>query len=438
MGPQIFIEPPTVGVFRGQDAMFTATASDPDGPTPSVDWDVVDVVNDACPPDATDPSTWVGMSSVTDLFVVPGKDTRVAFCVRARARDSHGATAIVARLITPGDRAPTVAIVPEMPVPDPMKPHVGSFPVHTAFVFAEDAHDADLMDELTFTWSLKIDGSPATDLLSCDNDPDHHKTCFTATVPGSFDLELDVSDGLETTVAHFPFLVLPGTPPVAHLDVPPGTHELGKTIELSGLRSTGTDPALAAKFTITPMGGAPMDVAPCADSTSNLEACFTPTVPGTYTAKLELSSDGGTASDSQEIVVMSDRLPCMGVTDPTRGSFEPDPLVRTPPMSSSAPYMFSIKTVDDDLDGGDAKALNPSDFEWLVSVGTEPFTLLATGPVLSVSQTEFSSMPAVRLRLQLRDRNRDAGNAHFATCGLDECHTTETCFQRWTWTVTFQ
>ncbi|MDB4981023.1 MAG: hypothetical protein JWM82_1775 [Myxococcales bacterium] len=438
MGPQVFIAPPTEGVFRGQPALFTATPIDPDGEVPSVDWES-DV--GSCPDTATDPSRWPASAQSGPMYNVKGETTASQFCVRARARDSHGATAIVAETIKPGDHAPTAAITPVTPAPDPTKPHAGSFPVHTPFVFVENAKDVDPpdTDTLVFTWSLTIDGVASPASLACDGDDRHKEACFTATVPGTFDLQLTVSDGTQEAVAHYPFLVLPGTPPVAHLDVPPGTHELGKTIELSGMRSMGSDPALAAKFTITPMGGAPMDVAPCAGSTSNLDACFTPTAPGTYTAKLELTSDGGSASDSQQIVVMADRLPCIGVTDPTR-KIEPDPILRTPPpMDTTTPYSFSIKTVDDDLDGGDdAKALNPSFFEWSVSVGGQPFTLLATGSVLSVPQNEFPNGQPVLLRLQLRDRNRDAGDAHFATCSAPECHTTETCFQRWTWTVTFQ
>jgi hypothetical protein len=438
MRPQLTIEGPPAGVFRGVPALFKATPSDPDGETPSVDWEVAS----KCPDDATDPSTWLGVSSTGDSYEVLARDTVHEFCIRARARDSHGATVIVAKTITPADRAPTAGIKLTTPPPSLTQAHPGSFPVHTQLVFEENAEDADPLDgaDLMFAWSLEIDSVPSVVPLACDGDLSHKKACVNAAVPGSYDLKLVVSDGVEMTVGRFPFLVLPGTPPNAHLDVvTPAPHELGTTIELSAIRST-PETGLTAKFMITPPGGSPRDADPCPDATSNLKACFTPTIPGSYTATLDVLSDGGGSKDSQRIDVGADRLPCMRVTDPARAGTAPNPILRIPPPNPLEDYSFSIKTVDDDLDGGDdLKVLNASYFEWLVSVGGNPFTLLATGPVLSIPQHEYPSGTAVGLRLQLRDRNRMGGDAKFASCGsAPECHTTDTCFQRWTWTVTFQ
>jgi hypothetical protein len=440
MRPQVTIRTPPARLYRGQPATFTATVTDPDGETPRLEWEWT---GQACALDAIQAPWGVAPTTATDALLLPGGQTRSTFCLRARAVDGAGAEAIDAVTITPDNHPP----MPQINISAPQTLTAGGFPVHSAFMLtSEGSTDLDALDALTFTWKLRINDDPPID-VACPNDPGGVHACFTADVPGNYDVELVADDKIDTASIHRMFQVLAGKAPVAILDVgsvadvasfsaqaTAGSYQLGTVVRLSGERSMVPDPSFDATFTVTFPDGSARVPDLCVGPSSKLVRCFTASVSGQYLAKLEITSAGNASSASSLLQVAEDRLPCIGITDPSRAAGLPDVLMRT----ASVLNKFMIKTVDDDLDGGDAAALNKAFFDWLVAEDGKTFTLLGSGPLLQIPPGEFRIGSEIKLRLQIRDRSRDRSDAQFATCGdKDACASTNQCFQRWTWVVRF-
>jgi hypothetical protein len=445
MPPEVTIVSPPDRVERGQPAIFTALASDPDGEVPHLDWELEPR---PCAPDDTLPSHWGGTSQSGPSFPVMGKDpsgmgkdTSGPFCVLVRATDAYGATSIAAANEVPYNHPP----VPMIKVVAPTESSNGDFPVNAAFsLSAEDSVDVDPGDKaaLTFTFRLTIgQGTPQT-LPPCEGNA--KTACFTATTPGDFDVELQADDGTDKATVHKILRVVPGKPPVAKLDlVSPtamgpmasGPYPLGTTFRFSAMRSMAAD-------STPPMPTFHLDVKPteskatvmACDATSPFVACFTADLAGPYSVSVAVVANGLTTTASQDLIVDPDRLPCIAGTTPA--------MTTAPiPWPVDMDLDFQLNHVDDDLDSYPSGALfDAMPFNWFVIEGAGPPVLKkASSSDYKILMNERRLGDVIKVRLEIRDRLTDRSAAHLFDCGNDDiCKSTEGCYQRWTWTVKFQ
>jgi hypothetical protein len=177
---------------------YNAKATDADGDQPTVMWYVDH--NNSCP-DANDranwpPSgTWVSSTPDPNTLMITGSDIDGPFCVWAFATDSHGAVQARNVPVEPYDQAPTANIQVVAPNPSPSITTDVLYPLYSTIELSPDASADPEDDVLTWGWTLVPPvGSKAT-RMDCN---DGHQ-CFTADVPGTYQVTLVATDPAKKT-----------------------------------------------------------------------------------------------------------------------------------------------------------------------------------------------------------------------------------------------
>jgi hypothetical protein len=431
--------------YRGQSLSYTASASDPDHDPVTLSWATK---AGPCPDNFFDSAKWPDASqwgpaeAPNQPFSVGTPVTLDAFCVWVKATDSWGASTLDAVDGMPKNHPPVAVIGLVSP------PAASSFPLGTTFqVTAMGSSDAD-GDALHECWLFKTKPVGVADLEACSTqfgEASNVERSFTATVAGTYDVELQVSDGIDTTSIDATFTVEQGHVPTADLElVSPmgaGPYPLGSVIHVSGAHSTLPDPGdvLTCVWDPLDLSGAPGSIATlaqCPNATSACDQCFTADAPGTYRVTLEASDQTGTSQPtSLSFVVDPDEPPCLGTTDPAFTS---------PLLSESVDDMvvFNVVTVTDDLDPypDPSSPLDIAHFTWLESTNGAPFAPFSDDfPRAPLGAGRLGDV--VRVRLEIRDRDTDRSAKEFLACGdADVCFTgaeSDGCFQRVTWTVSY-
>jgi hypothetical protein len=424
MRPTVSITAPLDPIFRGQALTYTATASDPDSDTVTLEW--VETAG-ACPRGFDQPSAWptTGWTPGSQL-VVQGKDAKATFCVWVKASDGYGAATVDARTGDPQDRAPVAVL--ELASP----PSAPSYPAHTPFVLsAEKSTDPDQGDVIRFEWTLVDSPSQTATLAACQPPSTDADRCLTADAPGDYQVELRVvDDSTKDSIVYKTLRVLPGQLPTAALDlVSPagsGPYALGSPFRVSGANSTGGDPMVEY---VWQLDAAPTSLAVLADCDGKGDTsvrCFVADVPGTYRVTLNAKNQTGQSpAVSATYVVAADQPPCLDQTTP-------DVATTVTTMTS-----FTVSSVSDDLDPYPGTA----SMQWFVSEGGGPFVLREKDfPSFPLPQV-YSVGDVVRVRLEISDRDTERSAKAFLACGdADVCTQPTaihpgTCFQRVTWTV---
>lgn len=457
MRPTISIRPPVATFSRGSSPVYEATASDPDGQVAKVEWATTPT---SCPSPAKvqQPSNWPAAGWMqSPNFKVPSTVTGAAFCVWAKATDRHGAVAIDALDGQPGNHAPVGKLQRE--------PSTSAVALRTTIVFTSSGTDVDPGDDPHPTgWFFDSAPVPIKGLSFVDCPPpdagDPNKRCFTAQVPGEYEVSVEVSDGIDKSLATNKFIVQPGNVPIAKLDikaplVPAAAYPLGTWFHISGAKSSDADPsdALEAKWSTpeelrskNPTSGA--SLVPCdemgapltgGEDDFPLERCFRADTPGIYRVSLTVS-DGmnQSAPEVMELAVVGDAPPCLKVTDPDMGE---STIAATIDPESPIKW-FKVLRVDDDLDpyppdpAGDALH-DRTTFRWLVDDDGRGF---------KPAWGDFASFPfptdtyrygdEVSVRLEIFDRMTNA--ASLLGCTGPVCSTSASCVQRVTWKVVFK
>jgi len=421
MSPTVRIDTPASPIQRGTRAIYTATASDPDGGPPTLRWTKTAGV---CPNGFDQPAQWPDTFTITQSFGIEAADTSSIWCVWVKASDSDGAATVDAVTFAAPDRAPDAILTLLSPADAP------AFPLGTKFILSAGTSSDPDHDPLQFKFVLKSAPTGQDTLAPCPDNMDAAMRCLTATVPGVFQVELQVSDpgmGMTSIVDKF-LTVSPGVAPVAVLGdivsldgLPP---HLGATFKISAESSSG-DPTTFDWSHFKPAPGSAASLGSCADApTSTQVQCFTADVPGHYEVGLTVSNDSGSnMAIPKAIDVAPDQPPCIDH--------------RMPSGATTTLTDFSFAPTDD----LDADALH---VQWLVSDanGTN-FSTRLKGNVLSFSlnPAEFTFGDFVKVRVEIRDRDVQRGDDAFVACGnLDTCSAVslihpDTCFQRFTWTV---
>jgi hypothetical protein len=226
--------------------------------------------------------------------------------------------------------------------------------------------------------------------------------------------------------------VLLGQLPTAALDVVAplgsGPYPLGSTFRVSGTRSTGVDPTVPLPY-VWKLEPPPTSLAALADCDGKGDMrvrCFVADVPGTYRVTLNVTNQTGQSPPvSATYVVAMDQPPCLDQA--------------TPEVATTVTTMtsFMVSGVSDDLDPYPGTA----SLQWFVSEAGGPFVLREKDfPSFPLPQV-YSFGDAVRVRLEIRDRDIERSAKAFLACGdADVCTQPNaihsgTCFQRVTWTV---
>jgi hypothetical protein len=427
MRPTVSIHAPPDPIFRGLPLTYTATASDPDGDTVTLEW--VETAG-ACPSGFDQPSAWPTTGwTPGDRLVVQGKDSESPFCVWVEARDPYGAATVDAHTGDPQDRAPVAVLELAMP------PNAPSYPAHTMFVLsAEKSTDPDPGDVIQFKWMLKSAPTPNPQFGPCAPPSTDAVRCLTADAGGDYQVELRVvDDSMKESIVEKTLHVLPGQLPTAALDLvsPPGTvpYPLGSTFQVSGSGSTGADgPMLPLEYRWT-LDAAPTSLAALADCDGKGDMsvrCFVADVPGTYHVTLIVQNQTGQSpAVSATYIVAADQPPCLDQA-------MPDVATTVTTMTS-----FTVSGVSDDLDPYPGTA----SMQWFVSESGGPFVLREKDfPSFQLPQV-YSVGDVVRVRLEISDRDTERSAKAFLACGdADVCTQPSaihpgTCFQRVTWTV---
>jgi hypothetical protein len=431
MSPTVRIDAPPDPIFRGVPVPYTATASDPDGDTVTLQWALK---AKACPPDFQSQSLWPvdgwkpGNNGSNELDL-GAADTTSTFCVWVKASDRYGAANVDARTGDPQDQAPVAALDLVSPA------DAQSFPLHTMFTLSAAAtQDPDDPQStlLPFAWSVTALSSPNVAFVPCPTPQPDTVRCLLADVADDYQVEVRVTDSaMKTSTARKTLHVVPGQPPVALVDlVAPtgsGPFPLGSTFQVSAARSTGDGTVLRYVWTASQSDGSAVPFQPCAGSSDPAVACFTAPTSGTYNVGLTVRNDAGkSASVSVSYMVAPDQPPCIDLTTPD---------FRDPVTTMT---VFDVDSVSDDLDP------YPSfkSMQWFVTDDAGAFVPRETGfPSLTLNPLGLSFGQNLRVRVEIHDRNTMESEAAFIACGdQDFCslpsliHPT-TCFQRVTWTL---
>jgi len=224
----------------------------------------------------------------------------------------------------------------------------------------------------------------------------------------------------------------------------PSSFPLYGEIELSGARSTDLDDgneALEFTWSLTqkPPGSNvefPPDRPSCSQVESSSAQCFRPDRPGEYIVQLELKDlRGGTHTASRTLQVDADGLPCIESAVPEPGllaGYRPDQMVE-----------FVITRVSDDGDGYPDDGTNPDHqrptFSWFEGLNSGALAHTAeTFLHHEIRPLRYTLGDRVKVRVEVRDRNVERINKHFATCGdADVCADRPGCPQRVTWTIQY-
>ena len=424
-------------IFRGlQPVTYTATASDPDGDSVSLQWERA---AGAClSQDLDAQSSWPtsGWNPGKELDLLAA-DTTSTFCVWVKATDRFGASAVDARTGDPQDRAPVASL--ELVSP----PNAPSFAFTKDLVFrlsAEKSTDADPGDALQFLWTLKSSPSQTSALAACPGNPSDAVRCLLADAAGDYQVEVRVTDdAMMDSIIDKTLHVLPGQLPVAAIDlvspVGAGPFPLGSPFRISGAHSTGGDPTLAfdwADLDLEAAMGSMASLGNCDSAGASDERCFTADVPGTYRVTLSVHNETGQSSPvSASFVVAPDQPPCLDHTTPDL----------TQPVTTA--HDFVVDLVSDDLDPFPAAAMGMgAGMQWFLSEDGGPFMPVEKDfPSFSFNPAAFSFGDVVRVRLEIHDRDTDRSAKEFLACGdADVCSAPslihpDACIQRVTWTV---
>jgi hypothetical protein len=418
---------------RGLPVTYTATVSDPDSDSVSLQWERV--AGAPCPQDFDAQPSWPtsGWNPGQELDL-PAKDTTSNFCVWVKATDRYGASAVDARTGDPQDQAPVAVL--ELVAP----PNGPSFPAGTMFTLsAEKSTDPDPGDtqHLSFSWTLKSSPSQTAALLPCAGNVSDAVRCLAADAAGDYQVEVRVVDDAPSTmdaIVDKTLHVLPGQLPVAAIDlVDPagvGPYPLGHELRVSAAHSTGAN-------TYTwglepPAGSALTGTTACDGDTSTQTQCFVADVPGTYRVKLTAHNETG---DGQPVtasyVVAPDQPPCLDHTTPDLAQ----------PVTTADDFVVDL--VSDDLNPFPAAAMGMgAGMQWFLSEGSGPFMPVEKDfPSFSFNPAAFSFGDVVRVRLEIQDRDTERSATEFLACGdADVCSAPslihpDACIQRVTWTV---
>jgi hypothetical protein len=446
MPPTVHINPPSGRIFRGQAATYTATASDPDHEGVTLRWAWTP---GHCPADFLSPSirpaAWATRQEPDADFVMEPANTRSPFCVWVMALDRYGAAAVDVTSTEP-DNHPPIAVL------DLVEPQTATpFPIHTTFRLSA-VRSSDVDNDMIFEDWMLASPSPAVILEHCPGDSSETLRCFTADVPGNYEVQVRVSDMVdESPLVKLPLTVVPGHAPVAFLDVlsPPGTgpFPLGSTFHLTLARSKDADPGETETLTpswsdlgLTEAPGSIAQLLPCPDDAAANVRCFTADVFGRYLVEASVTDiSGQSATVMKTFDVLEDKPPCLGLTDPDMGS----PMVTRDPTEA---VLFQVITVTDDLDPYPnpdlARQRDTEHFEWFLSEGTGPFrSYKGDFPTLTIPAEQYLIGDQIRIRVETRDRVADRSQNAFTACGAAaSCFAgapADGCFQRFTWTVNF-
>jgi hypothetical protein len=183
--PEVVISGPSGPVSFGENATFTATATDRDGDPVSVSWHTsAGSCSDELPP-----SPWPASDPTGPTFTSP--PVAGPLCVWAVVRDSHGATATAHFALTPADDKPLAAVT--LIAPTAPTSRATLFPLFTTFEVADASTDAN-HDKLTTTWKLEAPPNATATLVPCGTPPTHQ--CFVATVPGSYAVTVTATEDI--------------------------------------------------------------------------------------------------------------------------------------------------------------------------------------------------------------------------------------------------
>jgi hypothetical protein len=435
MRPAIAIKSTTSRVYRGQTAVFAASATDPDGDLPQVEWQWT---TGSCPVPPNDPAAWRPPATLRreTTFMVTAEATRSPFCVWALATDAYGAVALDTLEVEPDNHAPVASIDVLAPTMTP----VSGFPLHTMFTLSSArSMDADATDndKLGRSWFLTVGQGERTRMPDCASATKPTDTCFQADVAGNYDVELDVTDGIDVTVAHHVLFVAPGTKPVAKIvavsptNMPP--FPLGTAIELSGLDSFDPDSDRATfeygwDLVDKPIGSA-ASLEPCIDEGHR---CLKVDLPGPYDVKLAVTAEGEIGVDTYSFYVLPDQPPCIDTVTPAAVDFVP--------VSPTTGADFSVDRVRDDLDPfpQDGAIFDATPFQWTLfdTAGNALFPATNAATFHIPGNVGFLPGQDLRLRLDIRDRDVQRATQELSSCQEETCSLNhDACLQRLTWHV---
>jgi hypothetical protein len=421
MSPTVAIDP-IDPPFRGDPITFTATTSDPDGDTPTLDWNRVD---GPCPRAFHARSTWPTTPwHLGPDFAVSAQDTVGPFCVWARATDSAGAAVVDVRDVSPRNHPPVVKLTLDSPADAP------SFQPHTMFILSASATDAD-GDMLNFSWAIEDEPVGSTPTLDSCQSGSQTIQCLTIDQPGDYTVSVTVDDGqMDPVTVEKTLHVAPGALPVAVIDLESpeglGPYPLGSVLRVSGARSSGGDPDLTYMWKLQAPHGSTLAFGDCEGSGQDTQ-CVVASVPGNYSVGLVVKNS---ADESQQatanFMVAPDQPPCIESTSPDFG------------QSLTTADEFLVGSISDDLDGFPGNAI----MQWFEAVDDGPFALVQNGFARHpFDRAQYELGAVVHVRLEVRDRNTKRGDDEFLACGktaptcsMPSLIHPDTCLQRVTWT----
>jgi hypothetical protein len=247
--PSVTISGPDTPALRQQASTFHASATDPDGDAIHYQW-AVETGDCSTPPDASD---WQVPPDET-TFMVAGNQTNGPFCVWVTATDAHNAIDIVHLSVTPQNQPPTANL--KVVSPDALPTLSGDFgyPLYGTIELSALGTDPE-GDPLT-TIQLDLDQKPGGStamITSCPpTTPDPTNAshyCFTADVPGAYDVSYTVSDSQATNKTSIPIHVNLDRPPCIRSSMP-DYMTLMQEVTLPPPTNPASDPMPLPTFTI--------------------------------------------------------------------------------------------------------------------------------------------------------------------------------------------
>lgn len=288
--PTAVIAPIPSGIIAGRTVTLTAVSTDPEGVTPAQmvhTWSLVG--------EPTGNSG--GLSSTTGTSVTLRPTVGGAYAVRLVSSDGVNNSAPVSAPFTILPNTPPVAQMSAVPG--------GTLLTGVPLSFNSTGSADPDGDAITTTWTLT---GPSGTLSS----PSAATVGFTPTAPGSYTLQLVVSDGLANTSTSRNFAVAGNGIPTSVITSPTGAQlAIGGTKTFSA--STSTDPegqTLTHQWTLV---SAPAGSTAALSAGTGTSVTLSPTVPGNYTVRL-VSNDGVNDSLGTTQVVTLNSPPSVSFT----------------------------------------------------------------------------------------------------------------------------
>ena len=303
-------------------------------------------------------------------------DDNGTYVVSLKVTDKDGGTNTTTKTITVTNVAPTVAIAGAP----------ATSPEGSPISLGSTVTDPGILDILTYTWTVKVGATT----VATQTGVDLTAFGFTPADNGSYDVTLDVNDGVATTTAT-KTIVVTNVAPVATIANAPASSPEGTAIALTG---SAIDPGTLDNVTLT--WSVTKDGAAYGTSGTGANYSFTPNDNGTYVVSLTAKDKDNATTTAAATIQVTNVAP----------SFTTAPAAQGAPEGTATPFALGSFADPGSVDGPWTVVVNWGDGK------TDTFTVAAAGSLGSLNHT-YAQDGSYTATVSVTDKDGMTGSATF-------------------------